>query len=130
MKKSIFVGIGGAAGTLVRYAFFQIPIPNGSVYRPLLTMLINISGSFILGLLIILFVKRFPVRAEIRIAVTAGFLGGYTTFSTMCKDAVMLLYSGKILFFAGYVIASVSLGLTAAWLGIRLGKHLERRRAV
>lgn len=129
MKKSFCVGIGGAAGTLVRYALFQVPLPGGSVFRPLMTMLINISGSFILGFLIILFAKRFPVRAEIRLAVTAGFLGGYTTFSTMCKDTVTLFYSGKVLLAASYISVSVLLGLTAAWWGIRAGKHLERRRA-
>lgn len=129
MKKSFCVGIGGAAGTLVRYALFQIPMPDGALFRTLVTLLINISGSFILGFLIILFAKKFPVRPEIRIAVTAGFLGGYTTFSTMCKDAVMMLYSGKFLFFVGYLTASVLLGITAAWSGIRLAKHLERGRA-
>lgn len=129
MKKSFCVGIGGAAGTLVRYAILQIPVSGGSAFRPLLTMLINISGSFVLGFLIILFAKKFPVSAEIRLAVTAGFLGGYTTFSTMCKDAVMLLFSGKVLLFAAYVAVSVVFGLLAAWLGVCLGKRLERRHA-
>ena len=129
MKKYVSIGIGGACGALLRHFIQLIPLPISAVYRPLLTMLINISGSFLLGFLLILFVKYLPVKPEIRLGITTGFLGGYTTFSTLCKDSVMLCFSGHVLLSAFYIAASVLFGLAAAWLGILAAKQLERRHA-
>lgn len=128
MKKTLSVGIGGALGTLLRWALFQIPLQGGTFSHPLMTLLINVTGSFALGLLAILFVRKIPVSAEIRLAVTAGVMGGYTTFSTMCKDAVTLSISRSVLLAAAYLAVTVFLGLTASWAGTQLGKHLEGRR--
>ena len=127
MKKYVLIGVGGACGALVRHFIQLISLPISAVYRPLLTMLSNISGSFLLGFLLILFVKCLPVKPEIRLGITTGFLGGYTTFSTLCKDSVMLFFSGHVLLSAFYVAASVLFGLAAAWLGILAAKQLERR---
>jgi len=129
MKKNIAVAIGGAAGTILRYVVHQLPLPFDELYRPILTILINVSGSFLLGFLTILFAKKFPVSAEVRLGITTGLLGGYTTFSTLCKEAVLLGLSGDIFLSAVYVFASVLLGLAAAWLGIKTAKRMERRRA-
>lgn len=129
MKKNLYVGIGGAAGALLRCAIHAIPMPFGPDYQPVLTMLINISGSFLLGFLMVLFVKKLPVSAELRLGITTGVLGGYTTFSTLCKESVMLCFSGKFLLSAIYLAASVILGIAAAWCGILIAKHLERRHA-
>lgn len=128
MKKTLSVGIGGALGTLIRWALFQFPLPVSAFSHPLMTLLINVTGSFILGLLAILFVRKIPVSAEIRLAVTAGIMGGYTTFSTMCKDAVTLSLSKSVLLAAAYLAVTVILGLSASWAGVRLGKRLEGRR--
>ena len=128
MKKYLSIGVGGALGAILRYSLQQIPL--NSVYRPLLTMLINLSGSFLLGFLLVLFIKCLPVRPEIRLGATTGFLGGYTTFSTFCKEAVLLSLSGHLFFSAAYAAASVILGFTAAWLGIRTAKRMERRKTV
>lgn len=127
MKKVLSAGIGGAAGSICRHFVSLIPLPGGEAYRPLLTMAINLSGSFLLGFLVILFVKCLPMRTEVRIGLTTGFLGGYTTFSTLCKDTVFLGFSGRFLFSAVYLAASVLFGLAAAWLGILAAKRLERR---
>jgi CrcB protein len=129
MKKYIFVGIGGALGALSRCAINQIPLPLSSTFHPLLTLLINISGSFLLGFLLRLFAKQWIVKPELRLGITTGFLGGYTTFSTMCKETVLLSLSGHILLAAVYIAASVVFGLAAAWLGILAAKHMERRHA-
>lgn len=127
MKKYIFVGIGGALGALARCGINQLTLPVAPTYRPLFTMLINISGSFLLGLLLALFAKHWIVTPELRLGITTGFLGGYTTFSTLCKETVLLCFSGHILFSALYMAASVLFGLAAAWLGIFAAKHIERR---
>lgn len=128
MKKILAAGIGGAVGAAVRWILLQIPLTNGSLH-PIMTLLINISGSFLLGLCIVLFEKKIRVCAEIRVAVTTGFFGGYTTFSTMCKDAVGLLAAKNTPAALLYLMLSVLLGLLAAWFGICLGKSFERRTA-
>lgn len=128
MKKYLSVGAGGAIGAILRYALQQSPLPLNPLYRPLLTMLINIGGSFLLGFLTVLFVKCLPVKPEIRLGMTTGFLGGYTTFSTFCKESVLLSLSGHRLLSVSYAAASVILGFAAAWLGILTAKCIERRR--
>jgi len=129
MKKDLYVGIGGAVGTILRIVIHELSLPFGSAYRPLLTMLINISGSFLLGFLMVLFGKLYPVKAEIRLGITTGVLGGYTTFSTLCKETVLLSFSGNWICSALYVVFSLLFGLAAAWLGIKAAKWLEWRRA-
>ncbi len=126
MKKILAAGIGGAIGAAVRWILLQIPLASGR-FHPIMTLVINVSGSFLLGFVIILFEKKIPVRDEIRVAVTTGFFGGYTTFSTMCKDAAGMLAAENTLGALLYLILSVFLGLWAAWFGIRLGKVFERR---
>ncbi len=128
MKRYLAIGTGGALGAIARYAVQLIPLPFASLYHPVLTLLINVTGSFLLGFLMVLFIKCLPVKPEIRVGITTGFLGGYTTFSTLCKEAVLLACSGHILLSAVYISASVMLGLAAAWLGISTAKRLERRR--
>lgn len=128
MKKTVAVGIGGAMGTLLRFALYQIPLPHGAFAHLVATMIINVTGSFLLGMLTILFIRKICVSAEMRLAVTTGVMGGYTTFSTMCKDAVMLMREGFAVSAAAYFALTVLLGLAAAWSGICLGKRLEGRR--
>jgi CrcB protein len=128
MKKYLSIGAGGALGAILRYALQQLPLPLDPIYRPLITMLINISGSFLLGFLTILLLKCLPVKPEIRLGMTTGFLGGYTTFSTFCKESVLLFLSGHLLLSVAYAAASVILGLTAAWFGILAAKRMERRK--
>lgn len=119
MKKYFYAALGGAAGTLLRCLLFRIPLAGGAQSRVWMTFAINISGSFFLGLLTALFLRKARVREEIRVALTAGLLGGYTTFSTMCRDTVNLMRSGAWLMGAVYIVLSVTLGLAAAWAGAR-----------
>lgn len=128
MKKTVFVALGGALGTLFRCALYQIPLPLGAFAHPAMTLAINVTGSFLLGLLTILFVRKLRVPASLRLFVTAGVVGGYTTFSTMSKDAVTLLRNGRVLPAAAYLAVSVLLGLAATWGGVCAGKRLERGR--
>jgi CrcB protein len=130
MNRTIAVGIGGAIGTLARYTIHQIPLPISFSYRPLLTMLINISGSFLLGFALSYFAGHAEtISGHIRLCITTGVLGGYTTFSTLCKESIELLLSNQILYAAFYTAFTVLLGLCASWLGMLLHKRMERRRA-
>lgn len=127
MKKIAAVGVGGAVGTLLRCALYRISLFSNPAYHAA-TLIINTTGSFLLALLVILFVRTIHVSAEMRLAVTTGVMGGYTTFSTMCKDTVAFLQAGRFLPAAAYLLLTVLLGLSAAWLGIAAGKRIARRR--
>lgn len=130
MKKNAAIGIGGACGAVLRYFLQHIPISLNEIYRPVLTVIINVSGSFLLGFLMVLFVKTIKINAEIRVGITTGFLGGFTTFSTFCKETAVIFSSGHPIFGAVYVVCSIALGLLAAFLGISAAKLIERRRRV
>lgn len=129
MKRTIAVGIGGAIGTLARYSLHQLPLPLSFSYRPLLTMVINISGSLLLGFALSFFARHAEtISGNIRLCVTTGVLGGYTTFSTLCKESIELLLSNQILYAAFYTVFTLLLGLGAAWIGMFLHERMERGR--
>lgn len=130
MKNSIVIAAGGAAGTLLRYSIQHIPLPIPAADRPVLTLLINISGSFLLGFLAIFFVRLVPVPPVVRHGLITGLLGGYTTFSTFCKETVLFCQSGSMLSAAFYLAATVLLGLGAAWAGILCAEATARRAAL
>ena len=127
MKNSIVIAAGGAVGTLLRYSIQHIPLPIPAADRPVLTLLINISGSFLLGFLAIFFVRLVPVPPVVRHGLITGLLGGYTTFSTFCKDTVLFCQNGSMLSAVCYLAATVLFGLAAAWVGILFAEAMERR---
>jgi CrcB protein len=128
VKKNFSVGIGGALGAVCRFGVQHIPIPVPEPYLPFLTMAVNLFGSFLLGFFLIFFIKCLPIHADLRLGITTGFLGGFTTFSTLCKETFFLAGSGNAALCALYAGATVLLGLAAAWFGILCAKRLERRR--
>ncbi|MBW7573848.1 fluoride efflux transporter FluC [Caproiciproducens faecalis] len=121
MKNILSIGIGGALGTMARCtvqaAFFSAP-DN----RAFLAMFVNISGSFLLGLAFAYFAKK-TVKPEIKLGITTGFLGGYTSFSTLCKESIGFYLSDDPVSFIGYLAFSVFLGFGAAWSGMRTAKQ-------
>ena len=83
MKKYLYIGIGGFLGANVR--FFIKSIYNGNSTIPFATFMINIIGSFLLALILTLCIKILNRKEHIKLSVTVGFLGSFTTFSTFCK---------------------------------------------
>ncbi|MCA1694521.1 MAG: fluoride efflux transporter CrcB, partial [Actinobacteria bacterium] len=85
MRTAIYVGVAGFFGSIARYAL------SGAVSRvnesfPWGTFAVNITGSFALGFLVAAFADRYVVHPDMRVAVTVGFLGAYTTFSTLTLE--------------------------------------------
>jgi CrcB protein len=123
------VGIGGVFGAAARYAVsLAIPTPTGGF--PWSTFLINVTGSAVLGALLVLLVDRFPRTGLTRPVVGTGVIGAYTTFSTFEIDAVSLVRAGHPETAALYVVATVMVGLVACWAGmtgVRSALQLERR---
>lgn len=82
LTKILAVAIGGAFGAVARYLLNISPLSNLFQTFPFATFFINITGSFLIGFLLILFTEKFAVNENLRLAVIVGFLGAYTTFST------------------------------------------------
>lgn len=121
MSPALWVGIGGFAGSIVRYAIGTWIGGRVSTAFPVGTFVINVSGSFLLGLVMGLGETRL-LPPPVRPLVAIGFVGGYTTFSTFTYETVRLLEQGSLLAAGVNAVASVLLGLAAALLGLAVGR--------
>jgi CrcB protein len=116
LRTVALVGIGGAAGTLTRYGLDRLtPVAAGTF--PTTTFTINVSGAFVLGLLLGVLARSRPSDRVWRPLLGVGFLGGYTTFSTFALETTQLLRAHDGAIAVAYVVASVGVGLLAARLG-------------
>ena len=89
---------------------------------PYANLVINVSGSFVIGLLAELFDTRVLVSPAVRVALLTGVLGGYTTFSSFSFETFSLVRDGEMWLAALNAVGSVALGLLAVWLGVRLAQ--------
>ena len=125
MTQLLYVLLGGAVGTGCRYGLSLLLTKRlHHPHFPYATFIINLSGSFVIGLLGELFRLRVLTSAELRLALMTGFLGGYTTFSAYSLENLSLLREGEWLVALIYALGSVLLGLLCAWAGMRLGQYL------
>ncbi len=119
MKELIYIFLGGGVGSLLRYAI-QLLMNNkfaaASLSFPWATFSVNIAGSFLIGLFYALS-ARLNMPSEIRLLLTTGLCGGFTTFSTFSNESLSLLRQGLYTTFAIYVGLSLALGILAAFLG-------------
>ena len=124
MDRVLLIGLAGALGALSRYGI-QVAV-HGLLGRPtvLSTMLVNLSGAFLLGLFIALTDNRQLFPAYWRPIVAAGFFGAYTTFSTLMLESIDRWESGDPLTVIANLGGSIILGLAAAYAGLALGRSL------
>ncbi|MBI3649529.1 MAG: fluoride efflux transporter CrcB [Acidobacteria bacterium] len=123
MVKILLVLLGGALGTGLRYGlstwvYSRLNQPT----FPYANLIINVSGSFVIGLLAELFDTRVLVSPTIRIAILTGILGGYTTFSSFSLETFALIRGGELWLAMVNVTASVLLGLLAVVIGVKLAQ--------
>ncbi len=124
MANIFIIGIGGFLGAISRYgAALWIGQRWGRTF-PLGTFLINISGSFLIGLLMSLFTERFMVNPQWRLLLVVGFLGAYTTFSTFEYETGALMKDGEWLIAMLNVVLSVIVGFVALKLGEVIAKSM------
>ena len=123
----VWVGVGGFLGANARYALGAWTVGRWGAGFPIHTMLINVSGSFLIGVLLVLLTERLVVDPAWRLLLVVGFLGGYTTFSSYTFEALALAEAGQWLAAAWYVLGNNGLGLAAAYIGMVLTRVLSRR---
>lgn len=115
------VAVGGALGAMSRYGVDRaINVMFGTA--PLGTFAANISGSFLLGLLVAAIAARTGLPEEFRLFAAVGFLGSYTTFSTLTVASVQFATDGDWMRAALNIVGSVVVGVIAAFAGIALGR--------
>jgi len=122
MMKFVNLVIGGAAGTVARYLL------GGAVYRftgtnfPYGTLVVNIGGCFILGVLAALSDKKFMLSPDARLLLMIGFCGAFTTFSTLIFETDSLVRNGQMIRAFGNVFASIILGFLLFRVGTFIGE--------
>jgi len=124
MKIILYIGVGGFLGAISRYGLsnaVQLFAGDRIVGFPLGTLAVNMIGCFVLGFVAHLLSERFFIARELRFAITVGFLGAFTTFSTFALETVSLAQGGRVLFAGLNLLAGNMLGLLFVWCGWRLG---------
>lgn len=124
MVKLLSIAVGGALGSVLRYLvsgwtqrWTDQPVPLG-------TLIVNVAGCFVIGLLATLLTGPVIVREEWRLLVLVGLLGGFTTFSTFAFETAQLLGDGQYAFAVLNVTLSNLLGLAGVWIGLRASQAL------
>lgn len=120
----LFVGIGGIVGAISRYLLGKWITSKTSNTIPFGTWIINISGSFVLGLLAVLHIEH-VIPNWIWFLCGIGFLGAYTTFSTFGYETIQMIQNKKTKKATFYITSSVILGVIFAWLGGLIGNTIS-----
>ena len=122
MNAIIFAGLGGFLGSAARFWMASISYRLFGQDFPYGTLIVNVLGCFLIGFLMTVFEERFLVTPNLRIFLTIGILGGFTTFSTFSFETFSLLREGS--YFTGFTNILISLigCLGATWLGTIIGK--------
>lgn len=121
MKQALLVFIGGGFGSVCRYLLgkwlnnFENSIPYG-------TLLANVLGSLLIGVVLGYLVKTSSVSQTQSLLLATGFCGGFTTFSTFAYENQLFLKNGDYISFFSYVLGSVIIGLVAVFIGVYLSK--------
>jgi CrcB protein len=124
VSQVIAIAGGGAIGALLRFWL------SSGVYQllgrgfPWGTLFVNVLGSFLMGLLFVLFLERGLVSSEVRAAVLVGLLGSLTTFSTFSMETLTLIEQADYLKALLNLLSSLLICLLACWLGLFLGRQL------
>ncbi len=117
IKNILYVALGGGIGAALRYLVIILAKPQTFPYA---TLAINITGSFILGLIIAFGIKHESLDEQLKLFLATGICGGFTTFSSFSAENILLMQEGKYDLAFTYILISVVAGILATWLGFKL----------
>jgi CrcB protein len=123
----VLAALGGVLGALARWGV-ATALPHSSGGWPWATLLVNVTGCLLIGVLLAVVLARFPSSSWLRPFLATGVLGGYTTYSTFAVDTVVLIDAGRPAVAVGYVLASVLGGVLAVVAGLLLGRAAVRAK--
>ena len=115
--KCLSVGIGGFIGSILRYLLSEIPIKQ--INYPINTLIINIIGAIIIGM-VISYADKTGMRPEKLLLLKTGFCGGLTTFSTFSYEAFSLIEKGEFWSAGSYIFLSIACSIAGVYLGLRM----------
>jgi CrcB protein len=122
--KYLLILLGGGAGSLSRYLVGTAIVTRYGGRFPIVgTMSINVTGSFLIGLLMTLIVERFGANSNLRPLLVIGFLGGYTTLSSFEWETYSAIRDGGFWVGVANIAGSVTLGYAAVWLGAMVARR-------
>ena len=122
--KYLWVGLGGALGSLARYVLGLVIYERMGTRFPYGTFVINVSGCFVIGLVLTVLDEQLGLSPAWREAMAIGFIGAFTTFSTFEYETLRAVQHGQAATALTYLVSSVALGFVAVWAGSLVGKVL------
>jgi len=122
MKELLVIGLGGFLGSISRYALQMFVSARVPYSFPLGTLVVNLVGSLLIGLFFGYIEKSHWFSPQVRVFLTIGFCGSFTTFSTFAFENLELLREGNYPNFILYTVVSVAAGIALVWLGYSLAK--------
>lgn len=124
LKTLLFIGAGSFAGGIARYLITRLIQNHTASGFPWGTLAVNVAGCLLIGLLYGLFERGNLMDRDLRLFLTVGFCGGFTTFSTFMHENYILLEGRWFLLSAGYAVLSLVSGLAAVYLGYLIIKTI------
>ncbi|MCG8325209.1 MAG: fluoride efflux transporter CrcB [Thiotrichales bacterium] len=124
MVQYLYIAAGGAGGALFRHAITQGVHSLLGPGFPYGTLVVNVSGSFLMGTMYVVFMNRIDDNAALHAGLVVGFLAAFTTFSTFSIDTLNLIESGEHIKAGINIFLSVTLCILGCWLGMILGRSL------
>jgi CrcB protein len=124
MMQWLMIAIGGALGSMARFAAVGYLTPMLNLRFPIGTFIVNILGSFLIGVAYVVLVEKAVLPSEWRLFFITGILGGFTTFSAFSLEMLQMWQDGHVLISIFYAASSVVLGLLFAYVGMQLTQKL------